>query len=149
MSIIEIKIYLVYNKFNYEKKELRNMKIKNIFKILVIFLILLYLSAVVVNAEDYGSVDQFDSYTSEGTSFQIIDNTINRTGGIILTIVRIFSFCLGLLLLIIIGIKYMIAIPEVKAELKKSMPTYIIGVVILFAASGILQLVTYFVGDAL
>ncbi len=123
------------------------MKNKVIFKILFIFLILFCLSTVVVHAEDYGSVNQFDSYTAEGTKFEIVDNTINKTAGVVLDIVRIVAFCMGLLILIIIGIKYIISSPEMKAELKKDVPTYFIGAVILFAASGILKFITYFVND--
>ncbi len=123
------------------------MKNKVLYKILFIFLILFYVNTVVIYAADYGSVNQFDSYTSEGTKFEIIDNTINRTAGIALDIIRIVAFCIGLLLLIIIGIKYIIATPELRAELKKDVPNYFIGAAILFAASGILQFVTYFVKD--
>lgn len=82
-------------------------------------------------------------------NLKIVDNTINKTAGVVLDIVRIASFCVGLLLLIIIGIKYMISTPEIRAELKKDVPTYFVGVVILFAASGILKMITYFVQDAL
>lgn len=125
------------------------MKNKVIFKILLVFLILVCLSTVVVHAEDYGSVNQFDSYgNTKGTNFYIIDNTITRTAGIVLDIVRIVALCIGIIILMIIGIKYMISTPEVRAELKKDVPTYFTGAVILFAASGILKLVTYFVGDA-
>lgn len=124
------------------------MKNKVIYKILFIFLILLCLSTVVTYAADYGSINQFEPYTNtHGTGFQIIDNTITRTSGVVLDIVRIAAFCLGLLILIIIGIKYIIATPEMRAELKKDVPNYFIGAVILFAASGILKFVTYFVGD--
>ena len=80
-------------------------------------------------------------------NLKIVDNTINKTAGVVLDIVRIASFCVGLLLLIIIGIKYIIATPEMRAELKKDVPTYFIGAVILFATSGILQFVTSFVHD--
>ena len=125
------------------------MKIKVIYKILFVFLILFCVNTVAVYASNYGSVNQFDAYTSQGTDFEIVDTTINRTAGIILDIVRIIAFCIGLLLLTIIGIKYMIATPESKAELKKDVPTYFFGAIILFAASGILQFVTYFVQDVL
>lgn len=122
------------------------MRKQVIFRIILIFLILLCLTTVVVHAEDYGSVNQFDSYTPKG-SWNIVDNTITRTSGVILNIIRIIAFCIAVILLLIIGIKYMIAAPEVKAELKKDVPTYVTGAVILFAASGILQFVTYFVHD--
>lgn len=126
------------------------MKKQVFLRIIFIVIILLCLTTIVVHAaEDYNSLNQFDDYTSEGTSWGIVDNTINRTAGIILNILRIALFCLALAILVIIGIEYMIhsAEPHFKAELKKNLPTYLTGVVILFGASGILQVLTYFIND--
>lgn len=125
------------------------MKFKKILSILLMFMILFSITVVTVNAADYGNIYQFEPYTNTSGGFQIVDNTINRTLGVALDIIRIVTFCIALLLLIIIGIKYMISTPEIRAELKKDLPTYFIGVIILFAASGILRFITYFVGDAL
>ena len=46
-----------------------------------------------------------------------------------------------------IAVKFMIAKPEIKATLKLDLPTYIIGAVLLFGASGIMTLLKYFVDD--
>lgn len=124
------------------------MKKRVIFKIILIFIILLCFSVVIVHAADYGNVNQFDDYTSEGTGWELVDNIIARTLGIFLDIIRIIATCLAILILVIIGIKYMtIKEPGEIAELKKQLPFYFTGVIILFAASGILKFVTYFIQD--
>lgn len=126
------------------------MRKRTIFRIICIFLILLCLSVAVVHAADnWSDVNQFDNYTSAGTGWEVVDNVVARTLGVFLDIIRIIAACLGVLMLIIIGIKYMIVKdPGHTAELKKQMPFYFTGVVILFGASGILKLVTYFIKDA-
>lgn len=126
------------------------MKLKKIIRIiLIVFLILFCVTTVTVSAADYGDINQFEPYTDTQGDYQIVDNTINRTAGVILDVVRIITFCIGLLLLIIIGIKYIAAPPGMRAELKKDLPMYIIGIVILFGASGILRFITYFVNETL
>ena len=47
-------------------------------------------------------------------------------------------------MLMFLGIKYITASPDGKAEIKKSATQYVVGAVILFAASGILQIVKNF-----
>ena len=44
-------------------------------------------------------------------------------------------------MLIFVGIKFLTASPEGKAEIKKTAVIYIVGAVLLFAATGILQIV--------
>lgn len=124
------------------------MRKQVIFKIIFIILILLCITTIVVHAADYSDLNQFDPYGNTSGGFRIVDNAINKTSGVILNIVRIIAFCMAVIILMIMGIQYMIACPEMKAELKKNVPKYITGVIILFAASGILQILTYFIGDA-
>ena len=44
-------------------------------------------------------------------------------------------------MLIFVGIKFLTASPEGKAEIKKTAVIYIVGAILLFAATGILQIV--------
>lgn len=125
------------------------MNIKKVLKFLILFLILFMTLSNVVFAENYTDPNQFDSYTTSGTSWNVVDKGINKTLGVVLTVLRTVSFCFAWLMLLVIGIKYLIASPSVKGELKKDVPTYIAGVIMLFGASGILQLITYLINDTL
>ena len=47
----------------------------------------------------------------------------------------------AVIMLIVLAIKYVSAAPSEKADIKKSAIVYVIGAVLLFAATGVLQLV--------
>ena len=68
----------------------------------------------------------------------------NIMGGLI-NITSIVGAGIAIIMLIVIGIKYVSAAPEGKAEAKKDLTGYAIGAVILFATSGILQLLQVFI----
>lgn len=125
------------------------MNIKKILKLIILFLILTMTLSTVVFAENYTNPNQFDSYTTSGTSWQVVDKGINKTLGVVLSVLRTVAFCFAWIMLLVIGIKYLIAAPSVKAELKKDVPTYLVGVLMLFGAAGILQIITYLVNDSL
>ena len=150
------------------------MKVKGIFKILIIFVIAFSLSSNAVFADDeidaitgadssasssssssssseYSSFNQFESYAeSDDVVNSAGENLINTVAGIILTILRIIALCMAVISLMFIGIRYMTTVdPHMKGEVKKQIPTYVLASVILFAAAGILQLVTIFVNDVL
>ena len=48
---------------------------------------------------------------------------------------------IAVILLIMLGIKYMTAAPEGKAEIKKMAITYVVGAVLVFAAGLVLQII--------
>lgn len=125
------------------------MNIKRILKLIILFLILTMTLSTVVFAENYTNPNQFDPYTTSGTSWEVVDKGINKTLGVVLSVLRTVAFCFAWIMLLVIGIKYLIAAPSVKAELKKDVPTYLVGVLMLFGAAGILQIITYLVNDSL
>ena len=50
-------------------------------------------------------------------------------------------------MLIVLAIKYISAAPSDKAEIKKHAVVYVVGAIVLFAASGILQIIKNFAGN--
>ena len=71
--------------------------------------------------------------------------TISTTAGKILYIVRIIGMAVAVIMLTILGIKYVAASPNEKAEYKKGMTIYVVGAVLLFGASFLLGVVQDFV----
>lgn len=132
------------------------MKLRNFYKILILILLCLSINAIfatpvslavtssgdVSGQSGFEDINQFDPYSSKGTKAEIVDNVINKGAGMILSIIRIFIFCVAVIMLIVWGIRYVAADPREKAMFKKEMPVYFTGVVILFGASGILSLIT-------
>ena len=73
------------------------------------------------------------------------DNSTNSDvlsfGQKIVPIVRTIGVIAAVIILMIVGIKYMIGSAEEKAEYKKTMPAYLIGAILVFAASQVLALI--------
>ena len=70
---------------------------------------------------------------------------VTNTAGQILTIVRIVGMAVAVIMLTILGIKYVAASPNEKADYKKGMTVYVVGAVLLFGASALLSLIQKFV----
>lgn len=61
-------------------------------------------------------------------------NDIQTLGGKILGILQTVGIVLSVIILVILGIKYMMGSPEEKAEYKKTMIPYLVGAVLIFLA---------------
>lgn len=72
---------------------------------------------------------------------------VTNTAGQILTIVRIVGMAVAVIMLTILGIKYVAASPNEKADYKKGMTVYVVGAVLLFGASALLSLIQKFVEE--
>lgn len=70
---------------------------------------------------------------------------VTNTAGQILTIVRIVGMAVAVIMLTILGIKYVAASPNEKADYKKGMTVYVVGAVLLFGASALLSVIQRFV----
>lgn len=76
-----------------------------------------------------------------------VGNTISKVIGTIIFVCQLVGMGVAIIMLLVIAIKYIAASPNDKAEIKKHLVVYIVGAVLLFAASGILQLIkTYALG---
>ena len=69
----------------------------------------------------------------EGSTTGNLKTTGNKT----ITILSVIGSLISVIVLIVLGIKYMLGSTEEKAEYKKSMLPYVIGAVFVFASSAI------------
>ena len=90
-------------------------------------------------AKDNFDFEQFDSYKNDKAK----KATENAMGTAINTI-RIVGTGTAVIMITYLGIKYMMAAPSEKADFKKSASIYILGAVLIFAASNILALIINF-----
>ena len=67
----------------------------------------------------------------------------------VLNIVSYICYVAAVILLIMLGIKYMTAAPEGKAEIKKMAITYVVGAVLVFAAGLVLTIISNVSAEAL
>ena len=70
--------------------------------------------------------------------------SVGKMANAILGIVQVVGMAVAVIMLVVLAIKYISAAPSDKAEIKKHAVVYIVGAVVLFGASGILQIVKNF-----
>ena len=85
-----------------------------------------------------------DLTTDFGSSATVNVSKIGEVGANIAAVIRNAGIVLAVIILMVLGIKYMMGSAQEKAEYKKTMIPYIVGAVLLFAAAGIAQMVISF-----
>lgn len=105
----------------------------------VLVLALLFTLVAPVFAVDPGSFDP-DPDTTIGTN-------ITSASNVIIGAIQIIGTAVAIIMLIWLGIKYVIAAPEEKADIKKSAFIYVIAAIFIFAASNILAMLKNFAND--
>lgn len=120
---------------------------KNIVKTISIFLLILVMASLLMS-----SISQAASYSSIDIDF-VAGNAQDTSGagGTILSLMQslivvfqVAAVGVAVIMLIVLAIKYMTAAPSDKADIKKSATAYVVGAVVLFAASGILGIIRNF-----
>lgn len=69
---------------------------------------------------------------------------VTTTGNKIITVIRTIGMLVSVIILMVLGIKYMMGSAEEKASYKKTMMPYIVGAILLFGASALAELVFNF-----
>ena len=110
--------------------------------LLTILIICLFFS--MVNAEDisftsYGPENYDSAVDSTGTAA-----SANNILGAIMTVAQVIGVGVAIVMLIVLAIKYVYTAPGDKAEIKKHAVVYVVGAIVLFAASGILGIIKNF-----
>lgn len=69
------------------------------------------------------------------------DKSIQNVGNKIIGVLQTVGVVISVIVLIVLGIKYMMGSAEEKAEYKKTMMPYVIGAALIFAASALAQVI--------
>ena len=113
------------------KKQVKMLSI-----MLVILMVLTAVSSVVLAVDIPGQLDTI----SKGNSNATADEVVNL-GATIVTIMQTVGIVVAVVILLVLGIKYMIGSAEEKAEYKKTMIPYIVGAILIFASTTIVNVV--------
>ena len=105
---------------------------KKLDKVLSVLMIVIMLACICTSV--FAAIDPNQIQPGQNTD---ADPTILKVGNTILTIVTNVGMILAVILVAILGIKYMMGSPEEKSEYKKSMIPYLVGAVLVFGASAI------------
>ena len=115
-------------------------KLTKVVSILLVSVIALGLAITPVFASTTLS---WDNITIESKTSPVSASAENVAGKI-LGVVQIIGVAVAVIMLIVLAIKYISAAPNDKAEIKKHAVVYVVGAIVLFAASGILGLIRQF-----
>ena len=104
----------------------------------------------VVNAESisFGDINE-TTVTKDAKDTTGAASSLNRIIGSAITIVQVVGVGVAIIMLIVLAIKYISAAPGDKADIKKHAVVYVVGAVVLFAATGILGIVQKFASNIL
>ncbi len=87
-------------------------------------------------------VTDFEGNTNGNAAAKVTDISQNIIG-----IVQVVGTAAAVVMLVVLGIKYVVASASEKAEIKKSAPIYVVAAVFIFAAVNILAIIQDFAKD--
>lgn len=103
---------------------------------LIVLTVLLAISNVVLATDIPGKIDTI----AKGNADANTDKVVNL-GATIVTIIQTVGTVVAVVVLLILGIKYMMGSAEEKAEYKKTMIPYLVGAILIFASTTIVNVV--------
>ena len=116
--------------------------------LLLVVMCVCALSTTMVSRADgpmnYADISSDNTITNNATDTTGTARAAQRILQAILTIAQVIGVGVAVIMLIVLAIKYISAAPSDIAEIKKHMVVYIVGAVVLFAASGILEIIKRF-----
>ena len=112
---------------------MKNKKVLSL--VTIILLVVMILMPTFVMASD--PLENPDAYKPSGTT----GTKVAQKAGNILNVITVIGIVVGVITLIVIGIKYMVGTVQEKAEYKKTMFSYIIGLVLLISVCSFVQII--------
>ena len=120
---------------------------KTVIRIITVLVIIMMIVSISVNS--IAAELEPGNLTGDTSKVQDGVNSINDVGNSIVGVLQVVGIVLSVIVLIILGIKYMMGSAEEKAEYKKTMMPYIVGAALIFAASAFAQVIyDFFTGMA-
>lgn len=119
------------------KKEMKIAKI--ISAILIVLMVLNIISNVALATGNNTTLDIGSKITDIGKGNNTNTDKISTIGKTIVTIMQVIGVVVAIVILLVLGIKYMVGSAEEKAEYKKTMMPYVIGAFMIFGATTIVN----------
>ena len=109
--------------------------VKVISTLLLAIMLVASITGTVLAADVPGILNQMDGNGNMNT------NQITSVGNNVVTIIQVVGVVTAVIILLIIGIKYMMGSASEKAEYKKTMIPYIVGAVLIFAGTSLVRVI--------
>lgn len=117
---------------------------KKLIYILIIFIMLITIFRINVEAYDWGAEITKQASSSGDDS---VMTPVKNISGSVITIARIVCAGVAIIMLTVLAMKYMLSAPGDRATIKKHAVVYVVGAVIMFACTGILGIIQNFAGN--
>lgn len=121
------------------------MKIsKKILFILTILMLICVMASFLKTSYAYDYTTDIKNINKETGSDSNSKGKVTDVVGAILKTARVIATGVALIMIVVLAMKYMMAAPGEKAEIKKHAVVYIVGAIVLFASSGLLGIIQSF-----
>lgn len=117
---------------------------KNVAMKIAMMIIIATLIVSIFNMSVFGASDAFSINIFENGKAGDAEKMTRTALETVLAVTRVVATGIAIIMLSILGIKYIIASAGERAEIKKQAVVYVVGAVIMFAASGILGIIEGF-----
>ncbi len=124
---------------------MKNNRVKKLLHIVFIIFIILCIFCILSNCIFTNAADMKDIYNYNYEE----SKPINDRAGQMLWIVTAIGISTGVIMIAIIGFKYIVSSPEGKADLKKQLILYCIGAFLLMSGSTLVGIIAKFANTAL
>ena len=111
--------------------------VKIISTLILAVMLVMSIASIAIAAPDTDKIIGDIENGGQGTD----PSKITTIGGNIVNIIQVVGIVIAIIVLLVIGIKYIIGSAEEKADYKKSMIPYIVGAALIFAASAFAQVI--------
>ena len=115
-----------------------NMTMKRIAKICTVLIIIATIATMMSTVFAEGASDVLGKLSGNTDAASAVTTTANNIVGI----VQVICYATAVIMLIYLGVKFITASPEAKADIKKSAIMYVIGAIIVFAAGTLLGVIS-------
>ena len=112
-------------------------------KILTIILVAILIASI----STFLLADMPDPHRFQGDENTAAAQSVEDMANTIIGIIQVVAVAVAVIMLIVLAIKYISGAPEGKAEIKKHAVIYIVGAVLLFGTTGVLQILKDFGED--
>lgn len=119
---------------------------RKVMKVISILLVVL-MAVTMLSTTVFATSMNWDTISINASDSSGATTSVNSIIGALISIVQVVGMGVAIIMLVVMAIKYISAAPSEKAEIKKSATVYIVGAIVLFAASGILQIIKNFAGN--
>lgn len=119
------------------------MRNKKSMILILVILILVITGFFSVSFAAASSNFNFAAFDGEGNTK--VNAATEKTMGTAVSVIRIVATGISIIMLSYIGIKYMMAAPQEKADFKKSISIYVLGAILIFASGNILLIIEKYI----